>query len=260
VSKNANQARGARPGTPPRGAPRGPRFASLDRVARAIVACERCPRLRRHCEQVARERRRAYRDQVYWGKPVPGFGDAAARLLVVGLAPAAHGGNRTGRVFTGDSSGDWLYAALYAQGFANQAESVARDDGLRLAGAYVTAAARCAPPGNRPTRAELERCRGYLGAEIRLLERVRVVLALGRIAHEAWLPASGRWSLPPRERPRFAHGAEATLPDGTVLIASYHPSRQNTQTGRLTLAMWSAVFRRARELLGPGPGIPTPSL
>ncbi len=255
MSKNVNQARGARPGTPSRAAPRAPGFASLDRVARAIVACERCPRLRRYCEQVARERRRAYRDQVYWGKPVPGFGDAAARLLVVGLAPAAHGGNRTGRVFTGDSSGDWLYAALYTQGFANRPESVARDDGLRLAGAYVTAAARCAPPGNRPTRAELERCRGYLAAEIRLLERVRVVVALGRVAHEAWLRAAGWWSLPARERPKFAHGAEATLPDGTVLIASYHPSRQNTQTGRLTPAMWSAVFRRARELTA-GPNHP----
>src|SRR5437667_6155804 len=181
VSKNANQARGARPGTPSRGALHGPRFASLDRVARAIVACERCPRLRRHCEQVARERRRAYRDQVYWGKPVPGFGDAAARLLVVGLAPAAHGGNRTGRVFTGDSSGSWLYEALHRFDFANQPDSTGRGDGLRLRGVYVTASARCAPPANKPTRAELERCRPFLADETRLLTGVRVVVLLRRI-------------------------------------------------------------------------------
>jgi uracil-DNA glycosylase family 4 len=199
---------------------------------------------------VARKKRRAYRGDTYWGRPVPGFGDVDARLLVVGLAPAAHGGNRTGRVFTGDSSGNWLYQALWRFGFANQPTSVSRNDGLRLAGCYVTAAARCAPPRNRPTRTELERCRPYLQAEIALLRRVRVVITLGRIAHEAWLRASGWWDiLPPRRRPRFAHGAVARLPDGTLLVASYHPSRQNTNTGKLTRAMWYAVFRRARREL-----------
>ena len=172
-------------------------------------------------------------------------------MLVIGLAPAAHGGNRTGRVFTGDSSGSWLYAALHAHGFANLPDSTGRDDGMVLSGAYIAAAARCAPPANKPTRAELDRCRGYLAAEIRLLTRVRLVVGLGRIGHEAWLRASGWWDrLPARERPAFGHGAEARLPDGTVLLASYHPSRQNTNTGKLTRAMWDAIFRRAREVLG----------
>jgi len=221
----------------------------LDAVRRDVVACTRCPRLREHCRRVAEERKREFRDQVYWGLPVPGFGDPGAHLLVVGLAPAAHGGNRTGRVFTGDSSGDWLYEALHRFGFASQPQSVSRDDGQRLTGVYVTAAARCAPPANRPTREELMRCRPFLAAELALLRRVRVVLALGGVAHEAWLRASGWWErMPARERPRFAHGAEATLPDGCVLVASYHPSRQNTNTGRLTRPMWYAVFRRARKL------------
>ena len=223
-------------------APRG--LAALER---AIVGCERCARLRRYCALVAREKRRAYRDQVYWGRPVPGFGDPRARALLVGLAPGAHGSNRTGRMFTGDSSGDWLYAALHRAGFANRAESVSRDDGLALTGAWIGAAARCAPPGNRPTTAELAACRDHLAAEIRLLADVRVVLALGRIGHEAWLRASGWWErLPARARPAFAHGAEAELPDGVVLLDTYHPSRQNTQTGRLTRAMWNAVFDRLR--------------
>jgi len=218
-------------------------------VTRAVIACERCPRLRAHCEQVAREKRRAYADQVYWGKPVPGFGDPRARLVIVGLAPGAHGSNRTGRMFTGDASGDWLYAALHREGFASQPESVSRDDGQRLRDCWITAAGRCAPPGNKPTPAELDRCRGYLTAELRLLRRARVALALGRIGHEAWLKASGWWDrLTPRERPRFAHGAEARLPDGMTLLASFHPSRQNTQTGKLTPAMWRAVFARARRL------------
>ena len=165
----------------------------------------------------------------------------------MGLAPAAHGGNRTGRVFTGDSSGDWLYEALHRFGFANQPTSVRRDDGLRLVDCYVTAAARCAPPGNRPAREELERCLGWLARELALLDRVRVVIGLGRIAREAWLRAAGWWDrLPPRERPGFGHGAVATLPDGTVFIASYHPSRQNTNTGRLTREMWYGPFREAR--------------
>ena len=232
-----------------------PVFPSLAAVRRGIVGCERCPRLRAHCARVAREKKRAFRDEEYWGRPVPGFGDPRALLLVVGLAPAAHGGNRTGRVFTGDSSGDWLYAALHRFGFASQPRSVSRDDGMRLRGCYVTAAARCAPPQNRPARAELERCRAFLAAEIALLARARVVVALGGIAHERFLRAAGWWErLEPRARPRFAHRAESVLPGGTVLLSSYHPSRQNTSTGRLTRPMWHAVFRRARALLeGAGP-------
>ena len=222
----------------------------LTGVARTIVRCNQCPRLRDWCGRVAREKVRRFRDESYWGKPVPGFGDPSARLLVVGLAPAAHGGNRTGRVFTGDSSGDWLYEALHRFGFANQPHAVSRDDGLVLSDCYVTAAARCAPPANRPLPSELDRCRPFLAAELRLLRRVRVVVALGRIAHEAYLQAAGwRAQLPSTERPRFGHGAEARLPDGTVLLCSYHPSRQNTNTGRLTRGMWHAIFRRARALV-----------
>jgi len=231
------------------------RVRALAALAREIAGCERCPRLRDWCRKVAVEKRRAYRDATYWGRPVPGFGHASARLLVVGLAPAAHGGNRTGRVFTGDSSGDWLYEALHRFGFANRAESIARDDGLELRAAYVTASARCAPPANKPTPAELERCRPFLEREIALLGDVRVVVLLGRIAWERWLRASGWWErLPARERPRFGHGAESVLPDGTHVLCSYHPSRQNTHTGRLTRAMWHAVFRRARAIVDAAAG------
>uniref|UniRef100_A0A832I5U5 Type-5 uracil-DNA glycosylase n=1 Tax=Eiseniibacteriota bacterium TaxID=2212470 RepID=A0A832I5U5_UNCEI len=236
----------ARRGAPPVARPA---FRSLAALERAIVACETCPRLRAHCERVARDRVRRFAHETYWGRPVPGFGDPRARVLVVGLAPAAHGGNRTGRVFTGDSSGDWLYATLHRFGFASQPHSTGRDDGLRLAGCWVAAAARCAPPANRPTTNELARCRPFLAAEIALLGEVRVVVALGRIGHEAWLRASGWWErLPAGARPRFAHGAEARLPDGVTLLASYHPSRQNTNTGTLTRPMFEAVFRRARAL------------
>jgi uracil-DNA glycosylase family 4 len=224
--------------------------STLAAVRRAIVECERCARLRRHCLAVARHRKRAFADQVYWGKPVPGFGDPQARLLVVGLAPAAHGGNRTGRVFTGDSSGDWLFEALHRFGFASQPQSFARDDGLQLDGCYVAAAVRCAPPANQPTRREQERCRAYLAAECGLLPRVVVVVTLGRLAHDAWLEATGwRGRLTPRDRPRFHHAAEANLPDGLTLISSYHPSQRNTNTGTLTRAMWHRVFRRAREVI-----------
>ncbi|HXE57773.1 MAG TPA: uracil-DNA glycosylase [Gemmatimonadales bacterium] len=223
---------------------------TLARVAEAIVGCDRCPRLRAHCRATAAARRRAYRDQVYWGRPVPGFGDPAARLLVVGLAPAAHGGNRTGRVFTGDTSGDWLFEALWRHGFANQPTSVGRGDGLRLIDCYVTAAARCAPPDNRPSPEELARCRPFLAAELALLRRVAVVVVLGRIAREGYLRAGGWWErLGPRDRPPFGHGREARLPGGPTLIASYHPSRQNTDTGKLTRAMWHGIFARARELI-----------
>ena len=224
-------------------------FLSVAAVNRAIVQCEQCPRLRAHCRRVARDKKREFAAWDYWGRPVPGFGDPNARLLIVGLAPAAHGANRTGRMFTGDSSGNWLYQALHRFGFASRRESRARDDGLTLRDCYISAAARCAPPGNKPTRRELERCRPYLAAELTLLARVRVVVVLGRVAHESWLRAAGWWDrLPPRERPRFAHGAVTRLPDGTRLVASYHPSRQNTNTGRLTRRMWHAVFRRARAL------------
>jgi uracil-DNA glycosylase len=223
---------------------------SLEAVRSEIIACERCPRLRAWCRLVAKQKKREFRDWTYWGRPVPGFGDPRARLLVVGLAPAAHGGNRTGRVFTGDSSGDWLYEALHRFGFANQPLSISRDDGLELSDCYVTAAARCAPPDNRPAREELERCRGWLERELKLLSQVRVVISLGRIAREAWLRSSGWWErLSARERPGFGHGAVAALPDGTIFITSYHPSRQNTNTGRLTRAMWYQPFRDARRHL-----------
>jgi len=226
---------------------RGPGIAA---ITKRIVACEKCPRLREWCAQVAREKRRMYADETYWGRPVPGFGDPRARLLVVGLAPAAHGANRTGRMFTGDSSGDWLYEALHRYGFASQPHSTSRDDGLRLADCYIAAAVRCAPPGNKPALEEFENCRPYLEAELRALSRVRIVLALGRIAHEAWLRASGWWlKTTPRERPSFAHGAVAHLSDGSTLISSYHPSRQNTNTGTLTRKMWYAVFEKARRAL-----------
>lgn len=223
---------------------------TLVALERRIVGCRACPRLRRWCEKVAREKVRRYAGQDYWGLPVPGFGDPAARLLVVGLAPAAHGANRTGRMFTGDASGDWLYEALYRFGFATRPDSSGRGDGLELSDCRITAAVRCAPPGNRPTGAELARCRGHLEAELAILTRVRVVIALGRIGFDAWLAAAA-WKDRPgqRERPRFAHGAEWLAPDGTLLIASYHPSRQNTNTGRLTRTMWYSVFRRARSVL-----------
>jgi uracil-DNA glycosylase family 4 len=219
-------------------------------LADRITACELCPRLRAHCSEIARTRKREFAHQEYWGRPVPGFGDPEARLLIVGLAPAAHGGNRTGRVFTGDSSGNWLYEALHRFGWASQPESRARDDGLSLTDCYITAAARCAPPDNRPTREELELCRRYLIAELQLLRAVRVVLTLGRIGWESWLRAAGWWErFGPSERPRFSHAGETVLPDGTVLIASYHPSRQNTNTGRLTRPMWHAVFQRIRTIV-----------
>jgi uracil-DNA glycosylase len=226
---------------------------ALEELERRVTRCRRCPRLVEWREQVAREKRAAFADEDYWGRPVPGFGDPAADVFVLGLAPAAHGGNRTGRVFTGDSSGDWLYEALHRFGFANQARSVSPDDGLELHDCYVTAAARCAPPDNRPTRRELERCRGWLARELSLLNRVRVVIALGRIGREAWLRAAGWWErLPARDRPGFGHAAVATLPDGTVFIASYHPSRQNTNTGRLTREMWYQPFREARRHIERG--------
>jgi uracil-DNA glycosylase family 4 len=193
---------------------------------------------------------RRHAGQTYWARPLPGFGDARARLLLVGLAPAAHGGNRTGRMFTGDRSGDWLFDALHHAGFASQATSTHRDDGLRLRDAYVTATVRCAPPDNRPSPGELERCAPYLLEELALLPRVRVVVGLGRIGWQAYIRARRALGRPlPRPFPAFAHGAEAALADGVTLLATYHPSQQNTFTGRLTRSMLRAVFLRARDLL-----------
>jgi uracil-DNA glycosylase len=222
----------------------------LARQNEQIVQCTLCPRLRAYCREVARVKKREFRDWTYWGRPVPGFGDPNASLLIVGLAPAAHGANRTGRMFTGDSSGQWLYEALYRYRFANQPESLSRDDGLTLSDCYITAAARCAPPGNKPAPEELANCRGFLEHDIALLTRVRVVLALGRVACDAWLRAAGWWeSLQARDRPTFGHGREAALPDGRVLLCSFHPSRQNTNTGKLTREMWYAIFARAKRLV-----------
>ncbi|HWP64439.1 MAG TPA: uracil-DNA glycosylase [Candidatus Limnocylindria bacterium] len=229
-------------------------MSRLDALECRVVACRRCPRLVAHREAVARDKVARFRDCEYWGRPVPGFGDPRARVLVVGLAPAAHGGNRTGRMFTGDESGRWLYRALYHAGFANQAASEHRGDGLRLRDAYVTAVARCAPPGNRPTPGEIAACRPYLVEELRLLRRVRVVVALGQIAHTGFLAAyqaAGRAR--PRPLPRFAHGAVHRLPDGIVLVCSYHPSQQNTFTRRLTRPMLDRVFRAARRFAGAAP-------
>jgi uracil-DNA glycosylase family 4 len=224
---------------------------SLAQLTDRLVRCRLCPRLVAHRTRVAAERVARFRDWEYWGRPVPGFGDPLARVLVVGLAPAAHGGNRTGRIFTGDESGNWLYAALHRAGFANQPTSVHRDDGLRLRDAWVTAAARCAPPANKPTRVELETCRRWLLAELALLSRIRVVVALGRVAHDVVLAVeAARGHDVARPRPSFAHGAEHRLASGLVLLCSYHPSQQNTFTGRLTRPMLDAVFRRAAALVG----------
>lgn len=216
---------------------------SLATVAAEVVACELCPRLRAHCTEIARVKRRAYRDQEYWGRPVPGFGDPKARVLILGLAPGAHGANRTGRMFTGDRSGEFLFRALYETGFASQAESVSRDDGLRLQDCYITASARCAPPDNRPTPDEVRRCRPYLEKELTLLARTQVVVALGRLAYDNFLLTHAA-STPNR----FGHGVEQRV-DPYWLISSYHPSQQNTQTGRLTAAMLRAVFELARQRL-----------
>lgn len=220
-----------------------------------ITECRLCPRLREHCAKVAREKRRAYLEWDYWGQPVPSFGDQAARLLIVGLAPGAHGANRTGRMFTGDSSGDFLYSALYATGFASQPTSTHRADGLRLTGCYITASARCAPPDNKPLPEELRACRPYLEEELRLLSpSVRVLVALGRIAFDTCLAAL---AIDRKSRFVFAHGSAHDLGKGLpLLLSSYHPSRQNTSTGRLTQAMLRGVFERARRAIdGPKTGI-----
>ena len=223
---------------------------SLGALNRALIACRRCPRLVAWRERVAREKRRAYRHHTYWGKPVPSFGDPKARVLLVGLAPGAHGANRTGRLFTGDGSGDFLFPALHRAGFANQPTSEHARDGLRLSAMYVVAVAHCAPPGNKPTPVEMARCRVYLVRHLGLLRDVRVILALGRIAWDGVLAALRERSVPiPSPRPSFAHAAVCTI-GPYRLVGSYHPSRQNTQTGRLTRAMLDRVLRRVRELAG----------
>ncbi|MEW6298681.1 MAG: uracil-DNA glycosylase [Thermodesulfobacteriota bacterium] len=222
---------------------------SLTQLQRHIIACTRCPRLVTHREHVAREKVKRYHDWDYWGKPVPGFGDPRARLLIVGLAPAAHGGNRTGRAFTGDRSGDWLYGALYEAGFANQPTSVHRTDGLTLRDCYITAAVRCVPPENTPLPTEFAACRPYLRQELTLLSRVRVIVALGHLAFTAYLTARRELGLSiPVPTPKFGHGRTYTLGDIT-LIGSYHPSQQNTFTGRLTRDMFAAIFHTAKALL-----------
>jgi uracil-DNA glycosylase family 4 len=226
---------------------------SLQRLDAEIIACRKCPRLIAHCRAIARTKRRAYRDWNYWGKPVPGFGDPRARVVIVGLAPGAHGANRTGRMFTGDSSGATLFGSLHRAGFASRPESTARDDGLRLTDLYITASIRCAPPDNKPLPVEITNCRSYLVRELQLLTRVRVVVALGRLGHDALLIAARDAGIViPDPRPKFAHGAEAALTHGphrVVLLDAYHPSQQNTQTGRLTPAMLDRIFHRARQLL-----------
>jgi uracil-DNA glycosylase len=222
---------------------------SLERLTAEIVRCEHCPRLVEWREQTAANPPRRYRGQEYWGRPLPGFGDPDARVLLVGLAPAAHGGNRTGRMFTGDRSGDWLYAALHRAGLANQALSEHRSDGLRLADAYITAVNRCPPPANKPTPAERDNCLPFLVRELALLERARVIVTLGSYAWDGTLLAlRERGDAVPRPKPRFGHGAEVIAGPYT-LLGCYHPSQQNTYTGRLTEPMMDAVFARARDLV-----------
>ena len=221
----------------------------LERIAAEVVGCRSCPRLVEWRERVARDKTVRFADQTYWGRPVPGFGDPAAGILVVGLAPAAHGGNRTGRIFTGDRSGDFLFGSLHRVGLSNQPTSVSREDGLRLIRAYLSAVNRCAPPGNKPTPAERDTCLPFLEREIAALERLRVLVALGAFAWDGALRALSALGHPTRPRPRFGHAAEASV-GPFVLLGSYHPSQQNTFTGKLTPQMLDAVFERAAELAG----------
>jgi uracil-DNA glycosylase family 4 len=214
-----------------------------------VVACDRCPRLRTHCQAIAQTKRRAYLDDIYWGRPVPNFGDASARLLIVGLAPGAHGANRTGRMFTGDRSGDWLFRALFKAGFANQAEATSREDGLVLSDCAITAVCHCAPPDNKPTRDEVDACRPWLDQTCALLP-VRVFVALGQIGWKAAVGYAVQKNWHSGRLPKFAHGAKVALSEDRWLLGSYHPSQQNTFTGRLTEPMLDSVFDAARELLG----------
>ena len=220
---------------------------SLSAITAEVIQCRTCPRLVEWRERVAHEKRAAFRDEDYWGRPIPGFGGPAARLLVVGLAPAAHGGNRTGRVFTGDRSGDWLFAAMHRAGFANQPTSVHAGDGLRLIDAYITAVVRCAPPANKPTPDERDNCVPYLVREMALLTDVRVIVVLGQFAYDAVWRLVGKGP-----KPKFGHGVEVHLTDGRTILCSFHPSQQNTFTGKLTEEMFDGLFARARDVIGRG--------
>ncbi len=229
-------------------------LASLDLFNQDVIGCQRCSRLRKYCEEIALSKRRAYQDWVYWAKPVPSFGDEKARLLIVGLAPGAHGSNRTGRPFTGDGSGDFLYPVLHQTGFASQPNSVSRGDGMKLLDCWITSVVRCAPPDNAPNRAELANCAPYLDQEIALLTNLRVVVCLGRIAFDGYLQHLVRTRQCERQPAfKFSHGAEYAIPGGPYLIASYHPSLQNTNTGKLTRPMFVDVFERARALTAGSP-------
>jgi uracil-DNA glycosylase family 4 len=222
----------------------GPQAQGLIELESRVVECRRCPRLVEWRERVAREKRASFREETYWGRPIPGFGDPAARVYVLGLAPAAHGGNRTGRIFTGDRSGDWLFASLYRTGFANQPTSVRIDDGLELRDAFIAAAVRCAPPANKPLPSERDNCLPYAVEELALMPSAQVVVALGGIAWDAAIRVTGAL----RPKPKFGHRTEAELADGRTLLGCYHPSQQNTFTGRLTEPMTDSVFARARDL------------
>jgi uracil-DNA glycosylase family 4 len=226
-----------------------PMPAWLSELNQQVVACVRCPRLVEYREQVAREKRRAYRDWDYWGKPVPGFGDPNARVLVLGLAPGAHGSNRTGRPFTGDASGNFMYPVLYEAGFSNQPTVTDRNDGLQLRDLYITAAVRCAPPENKPLPQELANCAVYLDREMEGLKNIKIIVALGRIGFDAYLKyLKRRGQLHGKKTCIFAHGAKYRMPDGKILLASYHPSNQNTQTGKLTRQMFVRIFKEAAKL------------
>ncbi len=225
--------------------------SSLEELNARIVACKRCKRLRAYCAEVARVRRRAYADCEYWGKPVPSFGDPRARVLALGLAPGAHGSNRTGRMFTGDGSGDFLFPVLHEAGFASQPRAESRSDGMKLTGLWISAVVRCAPPANKPAPEELRNCASFLDEEISLLKNLRVVVCLGKIAFDGFLAYAQRMGqITSRTGMNFAHGAEFTLPNGVMVIASYHPSLQNTNTGKLTKPMLLEIFKRAREVAG----------
>ncbi|MGE5324209.1 MAG: uracil-DNA glycosylase [Actinomycetota bacterium] len=225
--------------------------SALDRLNREIIACTRCPRLIEHCQKIGREKRRAYREWEYWARPVPGWGDPKARVLILGLAPGAHGSNRTGRPFTGDGSGNFLYRVLHRTGFASQPSSTHREDGLQLDDCYITAAVHCAPPANKPTPVEIANCSGHVEREIALLSEVSLVLVLGKIAFDAYLNyLKGQGMLKSKAGFIFAHGAHYKLPDGRTLLCSFHPSLQNTNTGKLTEKMMVDVLKTARKLIG----------
>lgn len=228
-------------------------FESLEELSDRLIDCRRCPRLVEWREEIAREKRASFADDDYWGRPVPGFGDTDAGLVVVGLAPAAHGANRTGRMFTGDRSGEWLYRALHDAGFANQPKSTGRSDGLQLSDVWVTSAVRCAPPLNKPTPSERDNCVSWFDAELALLRQARVFLCLGQYGyHSLWRHLRATGVDLPVPRPGFGHGVEIALPDERVVLLSYHPSQQNTFTGKLTRDMFDSVFARARRLTGSG--------